>query len=382
MTTPANSRTVSRERTEAPRADRLHEWYTLEDRPRAQSPPRALSPPGWTAELSSRGESMGGPSLTSPPTPELMMATTMASSSQLVLGSSARAPKAASEDDPRGGACLGHSADLLWPQPTVQSVTTAGALQQQSQQHQQTDDSDLFSFLAGSRPPRTPHEGGPSGFGGTSTLRRVAPSLPTFGLGAGSDESLPVAASGMQLIPAGTVGSPAPAAAPSTQDLQMILKTMQSFVTELPKLEAGEPATRARKYQQWVLQVSQALAPTGAHVMGWWSWVQSSALEAHKEFVETPLDRREHAFPRLRVPPEHATVECWMRPRILACLPKPQRDWIELRAQAGTWDESNVLLFYALKFSHRVVQMKRMRSSGASSILQCAPMPRQHKSSS
>ena len=39
-----------------------------------------------------------------------------------------------------------------------------------------------------------------------------------------------------------------------------------------------------------------------------------------------------------------------MRPRILACLPKSQRDWIELRAQAGTWDESNVLLFYALKF--------------------------------
>ena len=38
-----------------------------------------------------------------------------------------------------------------------------------------------------------------------------------------------------------------------------------------------------------------------------------------------------------------------MRSRILACLPKSQRDWIELRAQAGTWDESNVLLFYALK---------------------------------
>ena len=39
-----------------------------------------------------------------------------------------------------------------------------------------------------------------------------------------------------------------------------------------------------------------------------------------------------------------------MRPRILACLPKSQRDWIELRAQAGTLDESNVLLFYAMKF--------------------------------
>ena len=83
--------------------------------------------------------------------------------------------------------------------------------------------------------------------------------------------------------------------------------------------------------------------------MVWWNWVNQSAKEAHKEFLETPLDRREHIFPRLRVPMEHSTVECWMRPRILACLPTSQRDWIELRAQAGTLDESNVLLFYALK---------------------------------
>ena len=129
----------------------------------------------------------------------------------------------------------------------------------------------------------------------------------------------------------------------------MILKTMQTLVPDLPKLEPGEPATRARRYQQWVLQVSQALAPTGSHVMAWWNWINSSAQTSHKEFIETPIDRRERIMPSERVPTEHSTVECWMRPRILACLPKSQRDWIELRAQTGTVDESNVLLFYAFE---------------------------------
>ena len=76
----------------------------------------------------------------------------------------------------------------------------------------------------------------------------------------------------------------------------MILKTMHTFVPDLPKLEPGEPATRARRFQQWVLHVSQALAPTGSHVMAWWNWINSSAQQAHKEFIETAIDRREHIF--------------------------------------------------------------------------------------
>ena len=38
-----------------------------------------------------------------------------------------------------------------------------------------------------------------------------------------------------------------------------------------------------------------------------------------------------------------------MRPRILACLPKAQRDWVDLRAQQGVTDQSNTLLFYMFK---------------------------------
>ena len=72
----------------------------------------------------------------------------------------------------------------------------------------------------------------------------------------------------------------------------MILKTMQTFVTELPKLETGEPATRARRCQQRVLQVSQALAPTGSHVMSWWNWIHQLVQEARKESIDASTSCR------------------------------------------------------------------------------------------
>ena len=45
-----------------------------------------------------------------------------------------------------------------------------------------------------------------------------------------------------------------------------VLKTLQTLVPELPKLEPGDPGTRARRFQQWLLQVSQAIEPAGYHV--------------------------------------------------------------------------------------------------------------------
>ena len=129
----------------------------------------------------------------------------------------------------------------------------------------------------------------------------------------------------------------------------MVLKTLQSLVPELPKLEPGDPATRARRFQQWLLRVGLALQPAGTHVTSWWQWCINSAEEAHKVFVQTPLHQREHVTPTDSLPPQHSTVECWMRPKILQCLPKAQLDWVELRAQAGTVDPCHVLIFYAYK---------------------------------
>ena len=46
----------------------------------------------------------------------------------------------------------------------------------------------------------------------------------------------------------------------------------------------------------------------------------------------------------------HTQVQSWMRPRILACLPKTQREWVDHRALAGVVDASNTLVYYLFKF--------------------------------
>ena len=173
----------------------------------------------------------------------------------------------------------------------------------------------------------------------------------------------------------------APVPAPSTAELNMVLKLLQTFVPEFPKLEAGDPGTRARRLQQWLQQVSQAIEPAGHHVISWWSWVRTSAESNHRVFLTKALDQREQVFPRDAVPLQHTVVESWMRPRILACLPKAQKDWVDLRAQAGAVDTSNILVFYLFKFFALDLPTIRTTSCGESSIPMCAPTPRQRRSS-
>ena len=71
---------------------------------------------------------------------------------------------------------------------------------------------------------------------------------------------------------------------------------------------------------------------------------------AHSIFLTRPLDQRERICPQEAVPAHHAQVESWMRPRILACLPKTQREWVDLRASAGVVDASNTLVYHLFKF--------------------------------
>ena len=137
--------------------------------------------------------------------------------------------------------------------------------------------------------------------------------------------------------------------APSTAELNMIMKSLQTFVPEFPKLEPGDPASRARRLQQWLLQVSQSLEPAGHHVTAWWSWARTTAEDAHRIFLTKSVEQRESVQPQSGVPPRHTVVESWMRPRILASLPKNQRDWVDLRAQAGEVDSSSCLIFYPFK---------------------------------
>ena len=140
----------------------------------------------------------------------------------------------------------------------------------------------------------------------------------------GFPESNLISAAENELLPLQTRTAPpsASVAAPSMAELNMILKTLQSMVPEFPKLEIGDPGTKPRRLQQWLLHVSQAIEPAGHHVMSWWQWVRTSAESTHRIFLTKLFDQRERVFPQEQMPVHHAQVESWMRPRILACLPK------------------------------------------------------------
>ena len=61
----------------------------------------------------------------------------------------------------------------------------------------------------------------------------------------------------------------------SSADLNMLMKTIQSFVPEFSKLEGGEAATRATRLHAWIISVNQAVNPAGIHLIAWWAWCQS-----------------------------------------------------------------------------------------------------------
>ena len=84
---------------------------------------------------------------------------------------------------------------------------------------------------------------------------------------------------------------------PSMAELNMVLKTLQ-MVGEFPKLELGDSATRARRLEQWLRQVTQSLEPTGHTVTSWWQWARNSAEAAHRVFLTTALDQRESVLPQ------------------------------------------------------------------------------------
>ena len=127
----------------------------------------------------------------------------------------------------------------------------------------------------------------------------------------------------------GNAGPDASGSGPSMAELNMVLKTI-SMVGEFTKLELGDPTTRARRLEQWLRQVTQSLEPTGSIVASWWQWARNSAETAHRDFLNTALDQREAVLPQGGLPPQHAVIESWMRPRILASLPKTTKEWVEL----------------------------------------------------
>ena len=177
------------------------------------------------------------------------------------------------------------------------AVGAPGALQER--------DSDIFSFLAGSQPctPAAPvgaAGGTPSPTSVSMAGRAIAqPPVQSCGAAPGmtSEINLLDAAELAQQPQTRNAKSGASGSAPSMAELNMVLKTM-NLVPEFPKLEPGDPATRARRLQQWLLQVSQSLEPVGPHVTAWWKWARTSAETAHRVFLTTALDQREPVLPQ------------------------------------------------------------------------------------
>ena len=177
----------------------------------------------------------------------------------------------------------------LWNMPAVGNDVAYGVLEQR--------DSDIFSFLAGSQP-RTPADQGVLA-GGPAGLMSASMGVPSMtqahtqscgaaqGIASEIDLLQPQTRSAMPL---------ASVAAPSTAELNMVLKTLQTLVPEFPRLEAADPGTRARRLQQWLQQVSQAIEPAGHHVMSWWQWVRTSAETNHRVFLTQAQCQREKFF--------------------------------------------------------------------------------------
>jgi hypothetical protein len=129
----------------------------------------------------------------------------------------------------------------------------------------------------------------------------------------------------------------------------MLMKSIQAFVPDFPKLELGDPATRATRLRSWRTTVTQAINPAGPHLIAWWEWCLREAEVAHKSFLKTPLHQRESILPGAPMPSAWLQMEAWVRPRILEAMPKDIREWVHTRALRGVVDPSHLLVFYLMK---------------------------------
>ena len=316
--------------------------------PQAVQRPRSLSPLGGNGQLSAAGVAWASaPPGIEQPAADHHRAWTAATSPAGDWAGSQALLRPDDHEGQRGGASL-VSLAVTDPRPPHASLGSLGdGSTPVAPSVKQERDHRIFSFLAG------PQFGWPAlprgSAGGTPSLMGPYVAAPaTEGSpfhNCGAAPELPRAPAPGGPPQTGNAGPEASGSGPSMAELNMVLKTL-TLTGEFPKLEPGDPATRARRFEQWLRQVTQSLEPTGPVVASWWQWARNSAEAAHRTFLATALDLRESVLPQGDVPTQHTMIESWMRPRILACLPKDIKEWVELRAQAGTPDPSHLLVYY------------------------------------
>jgi len=124
----------------------------------------------------------------------------------------------------------------------------------------------------------------------------------------------------------------------------MLMKTLQTFVSDLPKLDMGDLATRANRLLLWKSAVELALAPAGPTLKAWWKWVSVEAETTYQLFLQSSIHEREALVPTIAMPGAWDQLDSWMRPKLIDAAPKEVKDWVSMRSRLGQVDASHVVL--------------------------------------
>jgi len=208
-------------------------------------------------------------------------------------------------------------------------------------------DSDVFSFLAGAQPNVSSAQRSPQGPTRDHDQGRYQPVVPQLPFGC-ERPSLPTGEEKV-LSPPGLGVADASPQPPTQAELGMILKAIQTFLSDLPKLELGDMASRATRLLSWKSAMEQALVPVGAHLRDWWKWCLHKAGVAHKQFLAAPIHTRESIMPLDTLPSAWVQIDSWMRPRLLEAVPSVIREWVSMRGRNGKVDETHLIIFWVVK---------------------------------
>ena len=150
--------------------------------------------------------------------------------------------------------------------------------------------------------------------------------------------------------PPGLVAPDASQTPPSTAELNMLLKLIQTYLSNgFPKLEIGELATRPARLVSWKQNIVTALKPMGSLAIEWWQWIVQQAEATHARFVKAPMAERNSIVPNVLLPLRFASVDAWLHPKLLDAIPGQTRSLVESRARIGVVDQSHLVMFWVFK---------------------------------
>jgi hypothetical protein len=113
------------------------------------------------------------------------------------------------------------------------------------------------------------------------------------------------------------------------------MKKISSFVTEIPKLELGEVATRAQRLTTWFATIERLIRPAGMFLRQWFSWNRRVAQEAYTVYLSKPIHLKEKVTLGEQLPDVFEDVEAWLHNKFLDAMPKDVKDWHTVRMKQG-----------------------------------------------